>query len=118
LATGAPYSGPNKEGAIYIFRGGPNGIDEFPSQVILARNVDPKLRGFGFSVSGSVDLDGNGYPGVGAIKLCFSRHPRCHENVIVFVPGRPFLPSLMSTGKARTHPRRVQVLHSVDWPYP
>jgi len=30
LATGAPYSGPNKEGSIYIFRGGPNGIDEFP----------------------------------------------------------------------------------------
>ena len=71
MATGAPYSGPNKEGAIYIFRGGPNGIDEFPSQVILARNVDPKIRGFGFSVSGSVDLDGNGYPGVGVIKLFF-----------------------------------------------
>ena len=62
LATGAPYSGANKEGAIYIFRGGPNGVDEYPSQVILAKNVDPKLRGFGFSVSGMVDLDGNGYP--------------------------------------------------------
>ena len=66
---------------MYIFRGGPKGIQSrdtsSASQVIdAARDIDPSLRGFGFSLSGSggisnqdvshggngMDLDGNKYP--------------------------------------------------------
>ena len=66
---------------VYIFRGGPKGIQSrdtsFASQVIdAARDVDPRLRGFGFSLAGgggisnqdtsngdsALDLDGNKYP--------------------------------------------------------
>ena len=66
---------------MYIFRGGPKGIQSrdtsFASQVIdAARDIDPRLRGFGFSLAGGggisnqdttsgdngLDLDGNKYP--------------------------------------------------------
>ena len=51
-------------GSVFIFRGGPNGIDEKPSQVIKGSQVDSSLRGFGYSLSGQVDLDSNGYPDI------------------------------------------------------
>jgi integrin alpha 8 len=60
LAIGAPYD--QGGGSVFIFRGGPNGIDETPSQLITGQDVDPRLRGFGYSLSGRIDLDGNGYP--------------------------------------------------------
>ena len=60
LAVGAPYD--QQGGSVFIFRGGPNGIDEKPSQIIAGKDVDPRLQGFGYSLSGNVDLDGNGYP--------------------------------------------------------
>lgn len=60
LAIGAPYD--HHGGTVYIYRGGPNGIDEKPGQVIRGQDVDPRLKGFGYSLSGQVDLDGNGYP--------------------------------------------------------
>ena len=66
---------------VYIFRGGPKGIQSrdtsLASQVIdAARDIDPRLRGFGFSLAGGggisnqdtstgdngLDLDGNKYP--------------------------------------------------------
>ena len=66
---------------MYIFRGGPKGIQirdtSSASQIIdAARDIDPRLRGFGFSLAGGggisnqdvsngengMDLDGNKYP--------------------------------------------------------
>ena len=60
LAIGAPYD--QEGGSVFIYRGGPNGIDEKPSQIIRGQDADPSLKGFGYSLSGKVDLDGNGYP--------------------------------------------------------
>ena len=48
------------QGAVIVFRGGPRGVDKTPSQVIRAADFDTKIRGFGFSISGGTDLDGNG----------------------------------------------------------
>lgn len=62
LAVGAPYGGLEGEGKIFVYRGGPKGIWESPSQVISGQEVNPGIRGFGFSISGAVDLDGNQYP--------------------------------------------------------
>ena len=48
------------QGAVIVFRGGPRGVDKTPSQIIKAADFDTKIRGFGFSISGGTDLDGNG----------------------------------------------------------
>ena len=67
LAVGSPYvdndsSGDRGHGAVFIFRGGVSGIDHEPSQSIRAIHLDTKMRGFGFSLAGGLDLDGNKYP--------------------------------------------------------
>ncbi|XP_055909602.1 integrin alpha-PS2 isoform X2 [Eupeodes corollae] len=64
FAVGAPYDGPNGNGAVYIFHGSDKGPLQLPSQVIYAEDVigvQPP-RTFGFSLSGGIDLDGNLYP--------------------------------------------------------
>lgn len=64
FAVGAPYDGPNGNGAVYIFHGG--NINEKPKQVqvIYAEDVAANglLNTFGFALSGGLDLDGNVYP--------------------------------------------------------
>ncbi|KAG1667808.1 Integrin alpha-PS1 [Nymphon striatum] len=60
LAVGAPYEG---LGTVYIYSGGKDGLSEKPSQVIRATDLPGKaMRTFGYSLSGGLDLDGNGYP--------------------------------------------------------
>lgn len=65
LAIGAPY---DEKGAVYIYLGSPKGLVTEPSQVIriddLAKEVRNRrdLRTFGYSLSGGLDLDDNGYP--------------------------------------------------------
>ena len=64
LVVGAPYGGPDEHGEVYIsFLGSSRGIIPKPSQIINARDIDPKLRTFGYSLSGGTDMDGNLYPG-------------------------------------------------------
>ncbi|ELU10194.1 hypothetical protein CAPTEDRAFT_218861 [Capitella teleta] len=58
--VGAPYDG--EGGAVYIFHGSNEGIRSTPAQKISASSVNIGLRGFGFSISGAYDHDGNGYP--------------------------------------------------------
>lgn len=65
LAIGAPY---DEKGAVYIYLGSAEGLIIEPSQVIrtddLAKEVRNRrdLRTFGYSLSGGMDLDDNGYP--------------------------------------------------------
>nr|CAB3257139.1 integrin alpha-8 [Phallusia mammillata] len=59
-------------GALYIFNGGPGGIQPYPSQVIHGADLEKaanfpqgqKIRGLGYSMKGGKDLDGNQYPDV------------------------------------------------------
>lgn len=67
IAVGAPYSGDEGRGAVYIYYGSKKGIRSKVSQVIRAEDVSqapqPPMNTFGFSVSGSgIDLDNNYYP--------------------------------------------------------
>ncbi|XP_055845069.1 integrin alpha-PS2 isoform X2 [Episyrphus balteatus] len=64
FAVGAPYDGPNGNGAVYVFHGSEKGPLAKPSQIIYAEDVIGNIppRTFGFSLSGGVDLDGNLYP--------------------------------------------------------
>ncbi|KAG1695759.1 Integrin alpha-PS2 [Nymphon striatum] len=61
VVIGAPYEGDDGQGTVYIFQGSRNGIVKKPSQVIYAKDISGRLRTFGFSVSGGVDIDANGY---------------------------------------------------------
>ncbi|KAG7208526.1 hypothetical protein KM043_014745 [Ampulex compressa] len=59
IAIGAPYEG---KGTIYIYLGSKNGIIIKPSQVIHAEDMPVSLQTFGYSLSGGIDMDQNGYP--------------------------------------------------------
>ena len=63
LAVGAPYEG---NGAVYIFRGSQDGIIPEFAQRIVASDLPmaQPLRTFGYSLSGGLDMDGNGYPDI------------------------------------------------------
>ena len=60
IAIAAPYEDEGR-GAVYIFRGGSVFVTE-PTQRIAAGDISDNLRGFGFSISRGVDLDGNAMP--------------------------------------------------------
>lgn len=63
LAVGSPYD--LDGGAVYIYLGSENGLNVSPVQTIRAADIPtdiPNLRTFGYSLSGGIDLDENGYP--------------------------------------------------------
>nr|XP_057914149.1 integrin alpha-9 [Doryrhamphus excisus] len=63
IAIGAPKED-DYGGAVYIYHGDATGIISKYSMKITGRGVNPGLQMFGQSVSGSVDMDGNGYTDV------------------------------------------------------
>ncbi|KAG7172611.1 Elongation of very long chain fatty acids protein-like 7 [Homarus americanus] len=64
VAVGAPFEDGGR-GAVYVFRGGPQGLVTKPSQKIFARDIHHSLQGFGVAFSRGVDVDHNGYLDVG-----------------------------------------------------
>jgi hypothetical protein len=60
IAVGAPYEG---NGTVYIYHGSVDGVKHEPTQIIRAENIDPRIKGFGISLSKGVDIDGNHYNG-------------------------------------------------------
>ncbi|XP_069941612.1 integrin alpha-PS2 [Cherax quadricarinatus] len=71
LAVGAPYSGKDGNGAVFIYHGFVIRSGELipeemkkPSQVIYAKDVSrgPSISTFGWSLSGGMDMDDNQYP--------------------------------------------------------
>ena len=93
LAVGAPYDGDDNRGAVYVFHGSTNGIRIKASQIIFARDIDPSLSTFGYSLSGGFDMDGNVYPGqeVTNTFLCSFRFSQSvlflHQKCPVTSPG-------------------------------
>ncbi|XP_064523621.1 integrin alpha-9 isoform X3 [Pseudopipra pipra] len=61
VAIGAPKED-NYVGAVYIYHGDSNGIIPQYSMKLSGQTINPKLRMFGQSISGGVDMDSNGYP--------------------------------------------------------
>jgi len=63
LAIGAPYE--EGGGAVYIYLGSKDGIKKNAVQIIHATDLPSRAgvtRTFGYALSGSMDLDKNGYP--------------------------------------------------------
>ncbi|XP_028848029.1 integrin alpha-4 isoform X2 [Denticeps clupeoides] len=63
VAVGAPQED-DLQGAIYIYNGRKNGITRTFSQRITGADLGSPLKMFGQSVSGLIDIDGNGYQDV------------------------------------------------------
>ncbi|XP_023726795.1 integrin alpha-PS1 isoform X2 [Cryptotermes secundus] len=62
IAVGAPYEG---NGAIYIYLGSEQGLIPEPSQILYAEDLRTNgvpIKTLGYSLSGGLDLDQNGYP--------------------------------------------------------
>lgn len=60
LAVGAPYD--PQGGSVYIYLGSSAGLRTNPSQIIEASSFAGNLQTFGYSLSGGLDMDQNGYP--------------------------------------------------------
>ncbi|CAL8257689.1 unnamed protein product [Lota lota] len=63
VAIGAPKED-DYAGAVYIYHGDSEGIITKYSMRLSGRSISPGLQMFGQSISGSVDMDGNGYADV------------------------------------------------------
>uniref|UniRef100_A0A8C6NNL1 Integrin, alpha 9 n=1 Tax=Nothobranchius furzeri TaxID=105023 RepID=A0A8C6NNL1_NOTFU len=63
VAIGAPKED-DYGGAVYIYHGDATGITRKYSMKLAGRSVSPGLQMFGQSISGNVDMDGNGYADV------------------------------------------------------
>ncbi|XP_064255999.1 integrin alpha-3 isoform X2 [Passer domesticus] len=60
IAVGAPFEGPGK---VYIYHSSAQGLRDRPRQVISGAELGPtKIKTFGYSLSGGLDMDGNSYP--------------------------------------------------------
>ncbi|XP_053821108.1 integrin alpha-3 isoform X1 [Vidua macroura] len=60
IAVGAPFEGPGK---VYIYHSSAEGLRDRPRQVISGSDLGPtKIKTFGYSLSGGLDMDGNSYP--------------------------------------------------------
>ena len=55
VAVGAPYE---RSGVVYIFHGSRSGLRRQPAQIISGDAFRPPLSTFGYSFSGTADLDG------------------------------------------------------------
>lgn len=62
MAVSAPYE--EDSGVVYIFQGSKKGLITVESQRIVGKEVSSELRGFGLSISRSLDIDGNKYLGI------------------------------------------------------
>ncbi|NWW16955.1 ITA3 protein, partial [Falcunculus frontatus] len=60
IAVGAPFEG---SGKVYIYHSSAEGLRDRPQQVISGSELGPtKIKTFGYSLSGGLDMDGNSYP--------------------------------------------------------
>ncbi|XP_014219756.1 integrin alpha-PS2 [Copidosoma floridanum] len=83
FVVGEPYGGPENRGAVYVYHGSKEGVEETYSQVIYSESLEQPVRTFGWSVGGGLDLDNNDYPDtvVGAYE----------SNAVMYFRSRPVI---------------------------
>ncbi|XP_059414329.1 integrin alpha-3 isoform X2 [Carassius carassius] len=80
FAVGAPY---HSKGRVYIWMGNKAGISQTPSQVIDGKDIPGGgFQTFGYSVSGGMDVDRNGYPDIAVGSL---------DDRVVLLRARPVI---------------------------
>uniref|UniRef100_A0AAQ5X0S3 Integrin alpha-2 domain-containing protein n=1 Tax=Amphiprion ocellaris TaxID=80972 RepID=A0AAQ5X0S3_AMPOC len=89
VAIGAPKED-DYAGAVYIYHGDATGITRKYSMKLSGRSVNPGLQMFGQSISGNVDMDGNGYTGMiilsPTLVLLFRSRPVITVDISIFLP--------------------------------
>eukprot|EP00073_Rattus_norvegicus_P038111 XP_008764934.2 PREDICTED: integrin alpha-9 [Rattus norvegicus] len=92
VAVGAPMED-DFAGTVYIYHGDAQGIVPQYSMKLSGRKINPILQMFGQSISGGIDMDGNGYPDVtvGAFLsdsvVLLRARPVITVDVSIFLPG-------------------------------
>ncbi|XP_062985826.1 integrin alpha-9 [Elgaria multicarinata webbii] len=92
VAIGAPKED-DYAGAVYIYHGYIGGITPQYSMRISGKQLSPRLQMFGQSISGGVDMDGNGYPDVtvGAFMsdnvILLRSRPVITMDIFIFLPA-------------------------------
>ncbi|KFO30946.1 Integrin alpha-9 [Fukomys damarensis] len=92
VAIGAPEED-DFAGAVYIYHGDAGGMVPQYSMKLSGQKINPVLRMFGQSISGGIDMDGNGYPDVtiGAFMsdsvVLLRARPVITVDVSIFLPG-------------------------------
>lgn len=61
IGIGAPY---DEYGKLFIYQGGATGLAPQPSQIISGKKLGKKIKTFGYSISGGLDVDQNEYPDI------------------------------------------------------
>ncbi|XP_077299623.1 multiple edematous wings isoform X2 [Arctopsyche grandis] len=92
LAVGSPYE---DSGFVYIYLGSrTDGLDVEPKQVIRGDKLPVPLKTFGYSLSGGMDMDNNGYPDllVGAYE----------QNSVALLRARPIIDIKTSVNRPET----------------
>uniref|UniRef100_A0A8C2IMV2 Integrin, alpha 9 n=1 Tax=Cyprinus carpio TaxID=7962 RepID=A0A8C2IMV2_CYPCA len=86
VAIGAPKED-DYGGAVYIYHGDATGIVKKYSMRLSGRSINPTLQMFGQSISGNVDMDGNGYPALTLFAVaCDRSRPVISVDVSIFLP--------------------------------
>ncbi|XP_047487333.1 integrin alpha-PS1-like isoform X2 [Penaeus chinensis] len=86
VAIGAPYEG---RGAVYVYLGTKDGLMKEDGQVKVAQVIRAEdmpgvpYNAFGYSLSGGMDLDGNGYPDLLTSSFCSDR--------VLLIRARPII---------------------------
>uniref|UniRef100_A0A671SLJ1 Integrin alpha-9-like n=1 Tax=Sinocyclocheilus anshuiensis TaxID=1608454 RepID=A0A671SLJ1_9TELE len=91
VAIGAPKED-DYGGAVYIYHGDATGIVKKYSMRLSGRSINPTLQMFGQSISGNVDMDGNGYPDVTIGAFMADRVVLLRSRPVISVDVAIFLP--------------------------
>uniref|UniRef100_A0A671K6M3 Integrin alpha-9-like n=1 Tax=Sinocyclocheilus anshuiensis TaxID=1608454 RepID=A0A671K6M3_9TELE len=86
VAIGAPKED-DYGGAVYIYHGDATVIVKKYSMRLSGRSINPTLQMFGQSISGNVDMDGNGYPALTLFAVaCDRSRPVISVDISIFLP--------------------------------
>uniref|UniRef100_A0A8C7QDX5 Integrin alpha-2 domain-containing protein n=1 Tax=Oncorhynchus mykiss TaxID=8022 RepID=A0A8C7QDX5_ONCMY len=98
VAVGAPQED-DLHGAIYIYNGRKTGLEQYFSQRIAGSALGNAFKMFGQSVSGGIDVDGNGYPDVAVGAFLSDSAVVLRTRAVVVVEATILLPPSVN----RTH---------------
>uniref|UniRef100_A0A8C7MKR4 Integrin alpha-4 n=1 Tax=Oncorhynchus kisutch TaxID=8019 RepID=A0A8C7MKR4_ONCKI len=98
VAVGAPQED-DLHGAIYIYNGRKTGLGQYFSQRIAGSALGSAFKMFGQSVSGGIDVDGNGYPDVAVGAFLSDSAVVLRTRAVVMVEAMILLPPSVN----RTH---------------
>uniref|UniRef100_W5L2A1 Integrin, alpha 9 n=1 Tax=Astyanax mexicanus TaxID=7994 RepID=W5L2A1_ASTMX len=112
VAIGAPKEDEYR-GAVYIYHGDATGIVSKYSMRLSGRSISPNLQMFGQSISGSVDMDGNGYPDVTIGAFMADSVVLLRSRPVITVDVSIFLPASINITVPQCHegPQHLNCFH-------